>query len=369
MKKNTVCLLMTGCIAPSNDVYALQIKDADIRKRQYLEALKFYIIKTDISKIIFCDNSNAKEIKEITELALKNGKEFEWLSFLGNVQKTIENGKGYGEGEILKYACENSKILQTCKSLVKVTGRLKITNINLILKMARQDKNYINIFVNKRGRYFADTRFFIINISDFMKYLIDEFNKVDDRRGEVLEICYAKKVIDTKMQYRKVPTYIGYEGISGSTGLKYALTVKEKIYLFIKIFAQTIIGNNKIYSSMEVYNVGIVFDDDIWDKDFLKLSHKNIAIYGAGELGQRFYKLCAKYCKVIIWIDQDYKKIKKRCGEKIESPSRLSDFKVDYVVIAINNPNISHEVNDFLKEYISESEITWFNGYSLSMYN
>ncbi len=367
IKKGDICLLMTGCIAPSIGVYTLAVRECGVRKEQYVDAFKFYIEHTNIKKIVYCDNSNAKEIEGIKKKAEENGKEFEWLSFQGNSQKTIENGKGYGEGEILKYAYTNSKIIPTCKYVIKVTGRLKVKNIDLILKMIRNDNNYINIFINSQGKPYADTRFFITKIIDFNKNLINEFEKVNDKQGEFLEICYGKKIVDSKMQFKRMPVYIGYEGISGSTGLRYLLTFKEKVHISKKILNRMILCKDEIYDSMALLSIGLILDSDIWNRKFATLTDKNVAIYGAGIWGERFYKLGVKNCDIVIWADKKYKNIKKKCGKRIRSPQEIKDCQIDYIIIAINNANDARRVSEMLKGYGIEADILWFNGYDVEL--
>lgn len=51
-----ICLLLTGCIRPNitNDV--LVISDIETRKRQYEEAINWYLKNTPYN-IVFCENS------------------------------------------------------------------------------------------------------------------------------------------------------------------------------------------------------------------------------------------------------------------------------------------------------------------------
>lgn len=365
MKRSDVCLVLTGCISPSRDVYLLEVKDSDIRKKQYIEALEFYIKEIDIEKIIFCDNSDFGEIEGIKEIALKYGKDFEWLNFKGDVQKTIEKGKGYGEGEILKYVCENSKIIQTCKYMVKVTGRLKIGNLNFILRIISNNKNYINIYLDRKKQYFADTRFFVMNIEDFKNYLKNEYERVNDHCGEYLEVCIAQKIMEADIQYSGFPVYIGYEGISGSTGLVYRLSVKEKIQVSMSLLLKEICNKGEKYRAMEQYSIGIVLDEDTWLKRFSEFINKRVAIYGAGILGKRWYKACIKYCDVVLWVDRDYRLIKRVFGEKIRSPKDINSFIVDYIVVAVSGLEIFMEIEKFLKGQDVQASIVWYNGYSI----
>ena len=48
------CLIITATIKPVNGVYSLTVVDRDIRKRQYIDSLKYAIDYYNIERIIFC---------------------------------------------------------------------------------------------------------------------------------------------------------------------------------------------------------------------------------------------------------------------------------------------------------------------------
>lgn len=370
MKIDNICLVLTACMVPSPDVFALEIKDVNVRKQQYIDSLIFYIRNTNLKKIIFCDNSNFKELDEIKKLAEENNKEFEWICFQGNTNKTIEKGKGYGEGEILKYVCENSKLIQRCEYMLKITGRLKITNINHLIRLAKEKKNYVNIYIDKKNQFYADTRCFLIVVSEFKKYLINEYENVNDKLGETLELCIGNKIMNSEMSYNAFITYIGYEGVSGSTGLKYHLNVRDKIYLSFRQFGKFMFKRKAVYEPIENYQSGIVLDESEWSRKFSDFSNKRLAIYGAGILGKRLYKLCIKHCVIIIWADGNYKKIKRQYGKKIESPDSIKFKKVDYVVIAVTDLCVFKEIYEMLKiQQMQETRIAWYDGQEMRLIN
>lgn len=59
----TITILLTGCIHP-NTKDALVINDADVRKKQYMDAIHWYLVNTPYN-IVFCENSGTDISGEI----------------------------------------------------------------------------------------------------------------------------------------------------------------------------------------------------------------------------------------------------------------------------------------------------------------
>ena len=88
MGKSTV-ILLTASISPDGMAYTA-VQDSNERKRQYIDAIKFYIDSTNYP-IIFCNNSGEDLSVEFPEV--RNRVEF--LSFFGN-----DYDKQLGKGQI-----------------------------------------------------------------------------------------------------------------------------------------------------------------------------------------------------------------------------------------------------------------------------
>ena len=117
------------------EVPFLEINDYNVRLNQYLEAIEFYIKYTKVKDIAFVENSNfTYDYSDVYDLAKNHNKNIEILAFEGDHKKTSEYGKGYGEGEIIKYFYINSELLKRHGYFIKVTGRFKLLNIDEILK-------------------------------------------------------------------------------------------------------------------------------------------------------------------------------------------------------------------------------------------
>lgn len=228
-------LIITGCINPNRNVEQLKICDKRKRLDEYINSLVFYIKKSDFDVIIFCENSNyvveEQTKKELCDLADRNKKIFEWLRFQGNEEKTIRNGKGYGEGEILQYAISHSKYLRE-GSFAKVTGRVIVKNINIILKKIESSRNYFNP-VNWKMKNMIDTKFYIVKMEDYLTNLQNAYLDVNDKNGIFLEHLFCENI--KQMQYTCMPIFPCYVGSSGSTGASYSSKSKFR-YICYSIF-------------------------------------------------------------------------------------------------------------------------------------
>ena len=84
--------------------------------------------------------------------------------------------------------------------------------------------------------------------------------------------------------------------------------------------------------------------------------NSNIVLYGAGNVGKEYYRqiVRSKFCDIVAWIDK-YNNL------EAESLSAIKKYSYDYLVIAIDNERICHEVADELhNDYgISMSKILW----------
>jgi hypothetical protein len=132
-------ILITSTVNP-NGMINLNLSNPGERLEQYIKSVNFYIDNTDFD-VIVCDNSNY----DYSEKLDKSNK-VEFLSFDGNHVKN--RGKGYGECEIIKYALENSSIIEKMNEhdrLIVITGRIIINNLKN-LNYFYHEPQEINLF-------------------------------------------------------------------------------------------------------------------------------------------------------------------------------------------------------------------------------
>jgi hypothetical protein len=115
-------LIMTAAINPGATPY-VKMSDPEERLFQYLCSLVSWIQFSNISPIIFCENTGYHyDYSEIIQMAKNFNKHLEILLFVGN-NESYKYGKGWGEGKIIEYAFKNSKVLHQQNRFYKITGQ------------------------------------------------------------------------------------------------------------------------------------------------------------------------------------------------------------------------------------------------------
>lgn len=213
-------ILLTACINPGGMPFTV-VSDATQRLNQYLLALQFYLQNTSCP-IVFVDNSNMDKTPFL-EYESQYGSRLEILSFDGNKVKT--QGKGLGEMEIIEYALTHSKfnLLLDKHRIVKITGRLIVRNINSLLKCDKWHLYpYKSIVCHVNSDLtFADSRIFI-SLGSFMNLLVKQKKYLNDTKGIYFEHLLCQQIKQQKtFTFFPFITEPHFEGISGSTGIKY----------------------------------------------------------------------------------------------------------------------------------------------------
>lgn len=236
-------LLITGCVQPAKDAIYLKINDSKIRLEQYLKTIDWAINESNFDIIIFCENSSFDlNYKKYENLKCKK---FEYLTFQGDNDKSSKYGKGYGEGEIIKYAIENSKYLKNSDYFYKITGRLTIKNINNVLKTEKEGNLFLKFLYHKE---YIDTRFYKVETKTYEKYLLLAYENVRDSEGKTLENIFFKIMKNNKIKYHCFNTFPILCGISGSTGIKYKMS-NFKIFIY-NLLCKFNLYNSNIISYM-----------------------------------------------------------------------------------------------------------------------
>ncbi|MCK9156260.1 MAG: hypothetical protein M0P12_09120 [Paludibacteraceae bacterium] len=219
MRKKKFVLLLTACISPKGMSYTV-LQDPVQRKNQY-ESMIDYYLETTSYKIVFCNNSG----DDINEWGKKNPKRLEVLSFAGNeYDKSL--GKGYGELNIIRYAFEHSDFIKKCVFVIKITGRLKVQNLQKLIGLTDfvLFYPYWKVYVlNYNAEHYSDSRCFVANKSFFYSFI--QKNLINDSVGYYFECQLFDEIISKQDQYFIsefcYPLYWLISGMSGSTGTNY----------------------------------------------------------------------------------------------------------------------------------------------------
>jgi hypothetical protein len=217
-------LVITSTVYVNSNLTVLT--DPEVRIRQYIDSILFYLNSKQISDIIVCDNSgyDYSTWSELRAKATAMGKGMETLGFIGDAPMIRQKGKGFGEGEIMSYVMANSEIIKGSEDFYKITGRLLLMNIDSLIAKVKPEYLYfqrlgLNPFVNKRK---VDTRFYHCRKDLFKQYFLNVFRTVDDANGYYLEHAFYDQLKRDMISYKEFGHLFDFSGISGSTGESYA---------------------------------------------------------------------------------------------------------------------------------------------------
>lgn len=235
MSSSEGTLIVTSAI-DSKDPY-LAIKNTQQRLFQTYCSLISWITKSHIKNIIFCDNTDTKHsFSQIELLARQYQKNFELFVFKGNHERIIIQGKGYGEGEIMKYIFEHSRLLHEYPSFYKITGRIYVENFNEIshvhrnhdvvfdLTLKEWKKALYKIIANipciatylDTGKGYVRTLFYKCSRQYFVDYLIKRHVEVDDRKALGLGNRYFFPLMKNGyVAFSPQPRILGYSAGTG----------------------------------------------------------------------------------------------------------------------------------------------------------
>ena len=84
---------------------------------------------------------------------------------------------------------------------------------------------------------------------------------------------------------------------------------------------------------------------------------KNIAIYGAGDVGKAYYRQVTKNpkYKLVAWYDRNYLYLKEK-GYDVQSPEELDNNAFEKIVIAVNDDDLKMQIFNYLVEKGIDSE-------------
>lgn len=245
-KNNKITILLTGTINP-NSFATLALKDPEIRASHYIESINFYLTNTNF-KIVFSENSG-NSLKD----HFKNFEDrLEFLTYKSEIS-IPDKGKGAKELEIINYSINNSDFISKSMFVFKITGRLKVLNVNKLTFGFFRSKSTVNSLIgcNLYTENKMDSRCFLFTV-DFFTFLLENGKNID------LKYSFERALYDSVVDYsvynngifKQFYLPLRIKGISGGFGTAYdhsfiTMKIKEIKHFFIKPFIYKKLRNTK----------------------------------------------------------------------------------------------------------------------------
>lgn len=194
----------------------LVVRDEGDRILQYLCALVSWARPKHVRRIVFAENSNTTfDFASVVRHLEAAGKEVEVLVFDGN-KEAARLGKGFGEGEILEYIFNNSRLIHRSRSFYKITGRIFVDNFDLVSEYTTSP----DAFRRKEGKAGkpskVNTVFFKCSRALFETKLVHAYRQVDEPKGVYFEHVYFNALSDVETaDFGVLPAFVGQQASTG----------------------------------------------------------------------------------------------------------------------------------------------------------
>jgi len=230
-------ILITSSITPHDT--AVKLADPEQRLYHAIESISQWIRVAPGCRFVLCDGSSfdfgpiVKDLFPTTEI--------ESLFFDNDLDKVSAYGRGYGEGEIVKFALKHSAYLRQTDTFAKCSSKLWVENYADCLKEWRGTCLFSGVFKNvfsitKRTEMVqVDTRFYIVNSDFYLKNLIDVHQHIGKAPGFGLEDSFLQTLQAIYQRNYLFSVSPVIRGVGGGTGKYYKDSwlrlTKEKIRL------------------------------------------------------------------------------------------------------------------------------------------
>ncbi|QWD13593.1 hypothetical protein G6703_04980 [Polynucleobacter paneuropaeus] len=209
-------LLITSAIAPPSNFSLLAMQNSDMRKAT-TKASIFFWVGQGIKELVVVDSTATKVLnKDDQEMLNRLGVRLEQFDFKQDNEKVRANGLGYAEGNLIKYALDNSELIAKSGSFFKCTGKVFCRNFQEILSMI-ESKNISSIFWQRFPfiHHLAETRFFFVSVKAFNEYVLPTYLSTDLQNiveTKLVQVLGSK--LSTSYEIR--PLITGFSGGPGN---------------------------------------------------------------------------------------------------------------------------------------------------------
>lgn len=215
-------LLLTSSVIPTD--LSGNLNHPSARVRHTIESISEWLRIEPTIQMVICDGSGF----DFTDIVKSNFPlaAIECIFFNNDVEQVKKHGKGYGEGEIIRYALEHSKTLLKSELFIKCTAKLWVCNFRTFLSQWNGyfscGAYFANVFsVKKTKLKFVDTRVYIVRKDIYKKYFLNAHSHLGNNPGWSIEDEFLKIVQSANIKHIFFKTPPVVCGVGGGSGKYY----------------------------------------------------------------------------------------------------------------------------------------------------
>jgi hypothetical protein len=192
-----------------------KMSDAPARVAATLQSTSNWLRLCRDTEFVLCDGSGYDLSRDFKASGLDTTR-IEFITFQNDSEQVRAKGKGFGEGQITKYALENSAILKAATAFAKCTGKLWVDNFSACRAAYNGTAGFS--YFGFLSLHAVDTRFFIVTKDFFQQNLVNSYLDCDDSHGKYLENVYLESLVELDRRAWLLSVYPTVRGLSGTSG-------------------------------------------------------------------------------------------------------------------------------------------------------
>jgi hypothetical protein len=182
-------LLITSAIAPPANTPMLKMTNRDMRAITTKAAIFFWVGQGQ-KNIVVCDSTGSRVLNDDELSSIRKvGVGIEQIAYQQDDAVVVERGKAFAEGQLIKFALDNSELLIRSGYFFKCTGKMFCRNFAAIWDLIAKN-NIANMFWKLYehtlvDRNLVDPRFFYTSIVDFHRFVLPAYARSSE--SQILE--------------------------------------------------------------------------------------------------------------------------------------------------------------------------------------
>jgi len=230
-------LLTSSIVAHDTNV---RLKDSNERLRLAMASVAEWLKIEPRQPLVLCDGSSY-DFTSMVRAAFPNAR-IECLAFENDQKLVRQHGRGYGEGEIVRYAINHSRFISEANCFAKCSSKLWVQNFPACARVWRGDFLFRGIFLNELKPWqeptlsYIDTRFYIASLPLYRKYFENAHLRIRVSEGYGLENAFLDTLLDANIYHALSPIAPVVCGVGGGIGKYYKNSLKRRIKENIRIW-------------------------------------------------------------------------------------------------------------------------------------
>ena len=204
---------------------SVRLRDTDERLRLAMESVAEWLKIEPRQPLVLCDGSSFNFTKLVQKAFPKA--RIECLPFENPQELVRQFGRGYGEGEIVRYALHHSHFISEANCFAKCSSKLWVKNFHECMQWWNGDFLCKGVFLEvfsplkKTKLHHIDTRFYVASKSFYELHLMDAHQKINVEAGYGLEECFRDVLMQSSIRGVLIPVPPLIQGVGGGTAKYY----------------------------------------------------------------------------------------------------------------------------------------------------